>query len=484
MPIPGPIASQQIQLARRGTQAALSQARAAAALTAEELRDLAAEISETLGVLVPQSLSGDGGDAILTAADETNRAIQEILLRREQHLARLDRVLAEFDRERAAGEVELERITAILDQHWGRQQEVSEGLTQRLAEDERFQAWADEAAETEAALERAEAGLAEMEYDATQKLPAYEKSRLFKYLYDRRLGTSRYVAGATDRRMDQWIAGLINFPRAKAGYDFLKNTPEQVRAAMAAGRDQLARLMNQVERRRDDQAENFGLLQIVDETRAAERTRETVLTKLEQIRRKKDATRRELAEVENAGGVYYLPAFERIEALLEQIEQRVLKVEGTAVSAPRANQILARLRTFANQRQNIQLQAVAREQRIAWLNQHLSELGYFHQRFCSAGFDSVRSLFHDSLDLLRELERVRERDDSIDLVWQRMRRRQQFSPPLRSTTGADSPRGDSPLPQVLVSAMARGASPAMSGYARRAATRWIHSHQGGWKPVG
>ncbi|WP_164101592.1 coiled-coil domain-containing protein [Candidatus Laterigemmans baculatus] len=475
MPVTGPAASKQIQLARRSAQAALCEARRAAALTAEESVALVEEIRQSLAALLPSLLSSSSGDGMSAAVDVAQQHLEEILHRREQHIARLDRELAQFDRERAAGEEELQRCTARIDDLHSHQQKLSESLVRHLAEDERFRAWSDAAAETEAALERAEAGLAESEYDATQKLPAYENSRLFKYLYDRRWGTSRYVAGATGRRIDDWVASLIDYPRARAGYEFLKKTPDQIRAAMAIGRDRLARLMNQLERRRDDQAVQLGLLKLVGEVHAADRQREAVLAKLEQVRQKKDATRRELAEIENPSGKYYLAVLEQIESLLEQAEQRVLKLEGASVPAPRANQILGQLHAFTARRQNIQLQAVARQQRLLALNRHLSELGYFHQRFCAADFDSRRSLFPDSFDLVGELERVRQGDDSIDLVWQRMRRRQQFHSAVRS---------DSPLPEVLVSAMAQAAEAEMSGYARRAATRWTHSHRGGWSPAG
>ena len=65
------------------------------------------------------------------------------------------------------------------------QEEVAQEVQQRLQEDDEFVRLSDRAAVAEAALERAEANLEEIDQDAVRKLPAYEASTLFRYLYDR-----------------------------------------------------------------------------------------------------------------------------------------------------------------------------------------------------------------------------------------------------------------------------------------------------------
>lgn len=480
MPIPGPVASQQIQNAYRQAQQALADARAQASATGQSIQALAADRDHTLEDLAEYYLPELSRESLMQVWGEAKRGIEHILLRQEEHVARVENQLETQDRERESKSTKLaesnERLDALLQQ----QQTLSEQLAKLLAGDAQFKALSDRAAEAEAALERAEASLAEIEHDATQKLPAYEKSKLFMYLWKRGLATPRYTARGFTRRMDRWVGGLIDYPKAKAGYEYLKNTPQLVRNLVSKDRESLNVVMSELERQRDTQAEKIGLTQVVEQVNDADRLHHEILSALEALQQLLDATRKQLSEIENPRGIYYQEAINYFKSLLQKTEQEKLRDRAEQTPDPRDDQIVARLQHLEGQFRTVNTEAAARQQRIDWLDRHLSELGNFHQRFRAAGYDSSRSMFDDSLNLTHELTAAMDGNDSIDSVWQRMRGRQRFGPSAIDSAGSALSRAAShPLTQVLVYAMANAASEALSDHARRAGGRRTSSHSGG-----
>ncbi len=89
-----------------------------------------------------------------------------------------------------------------------------------------------------------------MAREAAEKLPQYDRSRLFRYLHDRGFGTSEYQAAGWVKSLDRWVADLIDFPNARNGYEFLKKAPGLVAAEVARRRDQFAELRRRSRRSR------------------------------------------------------------------------------------------------------------------------------------------------------------------------------------------------------------------------------------------
>ena len=105
-----------------------------------------------------------------------------------------------------------------------------------------------------------------MARESAEKLPQYDRSRLFRYLYDRGFGTSGLqVQGLGPLDLDRWVADLIDYPNARNGYEFLKKTPELVAAEVSRRRDQFTELMKQVEAIEKAEADKVGLTAVLAE---------------------------------------------------------------------------------------------------------------------------------------------------------------------------------------------------------------------------
>ena len=184
MPISGPVVHQQLMTGYTEAQAMLEKARATMGDTKEQRDALDDDRGEALVDLAEHYLPELTRDAIRNTWVEIRSTVAQILLRKDEHRARLREALDRLNLSRDHEDNKLIDINQRLDGALEVQQEVAQEVEKALSEDAEFVALSDRAAVAEAALERAEANLDEIEQDAAKKLPAYNDSKLFRYLYD------------------------------------------------------------------------------------------------------------------------------------------------------------------------------------------------------------------------------------------------------------------------------------------------------------
>lgn len=477
MPIPGPSVAQQLHHAYQAGQQALSEARSSAHATGQMLENLSSDRRDALADLARHYLPELTFEAVQKMWSDVRQGVEAILLRQQDQAARLSGMIAGAEQDYESLVARIDQSAAQRDALATQQEQVSGQLSSQLAADEGFRDLTQRAAEAEAALERAEASLEEIEHEAMQKLPEYEKNSLFMYLYKRGLATPTYTWRGFTRRMDRWVGGLINYQQARQGYEYLKTTPQKVRELIAQDREALNVVMTELERRRDQAAAQLGLPEILQRVEQAEQAHREMLASSDRLRGETDRLRLERTQAENPTGRFYQEAIEYLKSTFDATHKQQLTERARRTPDPRDDQIVARLLHVDDQVQGVTDDAHARQQQIEWLDRYLADLGMLHQRFRAAGYDAANSMFDDSLNLVERLRLVREGRDSIDEVWQMIRHTQRFGPTLLEATGEGLARvARHPLTHVLVHAMAQAAGEAMMGHARRAGDRRSRSH--------
>lgn len=347
------------------------------------------------------------------------------------------------------------------------QQEVANQAEQRLRQDDQFVHLSDRAAVAEAALERAEANLQEIDQDSARKLPAYDNSTFFRYLYDRGFGTRQYTHRGLTRRMDRWLAKYIDFNQAKQGYEFLRKTPEQMRQIIAEDRQAFDTVMDELERRRDEVALQLGLPDKIRTARELQQQRVEQLKLLDAILAEGEHIQNELNELENTRGPYYREAIQVYREMLDTSSSKDLERRAQQTLEITDDQIVARLMGVESEVEKLDETARRHRSELDQMHSYLEELGRLIQRFRAAQFDSSRSQFVGSLDLLDEVERAQEAND-IRLLWKRIRNAQRWGP---TAVEQVTQVATHPLNQVVINAMAYAAGRALGSFARRAGDR-------------
>lgn len=472
MPISGPDANRQIQRAYAEAQQALQTARQSAQQASGLLEHVSQTQRQTLLDLAKHYLPELSADAVGGVCEQVRQSMRQILLRQQARITELQNQLETREAERQDADERLDEAQRQLDTATERQQTLADQLAEQLGKDEVFGTLAQRAAEAEAALERAESSLEEIEHEALQKLPPFEQSALFMYLHRRGLATPQYTHRGWTRRIDRWVGKLIGYPEAKISYHYLKTMPEQVRQLVAEDRQALDAVMKELTEYRDQAAAQLGLPAAINRVEEATSAQEEALSHLQTIERALDDVRAELTTTVDPNGPFYREALEQLHAFLGQQDRQALTQRAQQTPDVRDDQIVARLEHIDAELRAANTDAVARQQRIQWLDRHLTELGQFQQRFRAANFDSTRSMFEDSLNLEHDLALVRDGRDTIDGVWQRVRHRHRFvASSMEQVTGTLTSAARHPMTQVLVTAMAHAAGDALAAHARRAGQR-------------
>ena len=471
MPISGPVVHRQLTDGYTQLQQRLEQARAEIGDTKIRRDELDDNRGEALVDLAEHYLPELTRDAIRDTWIEIRSTVAQILVRKEQHYARLREKLDRLNLNREHESDKLNEITARLDQALERQDELVDEVEKALRNDSDFVTLSDRAALAEVALERAEANLNEIEQDAARKLPAYDQSKLFRYLYDQKFGTSEYPKRGFTRRMDRMLAKYIGYTEAKKGYEFLKTTPTKMRQVIADDRQAFSAVMGELESRRDVVAADIGLTEHIGSVDGLKQERTKQLTVLDEIVGETEKVEHELTELEDTRGPYYREAVLVFRQMLERNDSRDLARRARSTPEISDDQIVARLAGVEAEIR--QLDGAARERRNL-LRDHqdmLDAMGRLIQRFRSAGFDSSRSQFEGTLDLADLLYRCRDARD-IDRVWGRIQDAQRWGPTVmeRVTEVAQHP-----LTQVLLNAAAHAAGAALEQKMRRAGRRRYRS---------
>ena len=468
MSVSGPIVHQQLMHAYQEAQHELETARGHVAAAGAELGDLSEDRGNAIVSLAQHYLPELTREAIRKTWSEVQYTVGEVLSRKEQHSLRLANQVDELTRARHASEDALQTTSANLDEATETQGEIAAAISDELASDAGFKQLSDRAAEAEAALQRAEANLAEIEQDVRRKLPAYENSALFMYLYKRGYLTPQYEHRGMTRDMDQWLGRYINYRDAKQGYEFLKTTPVHMKEVIAEDRAALNTVLDELEQQRDAVAERRGLPQAIKAVSDLTSKRQALLVELERIESEAKAVQAERSEIENSRGPYYHEAIQKFRDMIAAADPSSLASRARQTPEIEDDQIVARLQGLSSEMDQIGNQVRQRQQRIEQLTAHLQSVGALISRFRAAGYDSSRAEFTRNDDIVAMLRAVRDGQGSYEDVWQGLRRSFRTGP---SAMDQFTRVATHPMTQVLINAMAHAAAGALEAQARQAGQR-------------
>ncbi|MCC9603825.1 hypothetical protein LOC67_25015 [Stieleria sp. JC731] len=432
----------------------------------DERGDLGESRQDALLDLAKHYLPELNAGAIDATWSEVRESLNQVLMRREDELRRCRAAIDGLKDRQAIEEDRLLKINEELDQETERRDRLSANVQHELASDATFAQLSAQAAAAEAALERAEANLNEIEQDAARKLPSYQESTLFNYLNERGFGTEQYGSRGFTRRMDRWLAKYIDYPKAKKGYDFLVNTPEQMRKIIANDRDAMETVMEALEGQRDEVVRRSGLPDAIDRTQQLNDQREKQLTTLDQISADLTQLLDQLNELEDPRGPYYQEAIDVFRSTLAALDSDDLDRRAKQTVELTDDHIVARIQGIDTDLEKLSDEHRQSQTDVRELQRCLDSYGRMMQRFRAAKYDAARSHFSDDVDVFGMIDRASCESD-IDELWKALRASQKWGPTFGQQVESVATH---PMTSLLVGAMAEAAG-ALNQQAMRAARR-------------
>ena len=158
----------------------------------ESSKELVDRRGQTLLELAEHYLPEVDRDSVLASFRGIRDELLDVLARKQRRERQLHEDLKTDEAEALRLQAELEQATDALNEKVGERERLEEIVAERLKAHEKFQKLSKEALLAEQELQRNEERIAEIQQEASEKLPAYDNNRMFRYLYDRGFGTPEY----------------------------------------------------------------------------------------------------------------------------------------------------------------------------------------------------------------------------------------------------------------------------------------------------
>ena len=439
------------------------------------LKELLGELDRTITQLAKHYLPELSPGAIEGTFVEVRQELRGILAQREQARDDLQDQLRNLLAEQDSLRAQLDDVTARLNVKVQEREKCEARLAEQLAADPHFQDLSTKLAHSEEKLAQNERRLKEVEQDAAEKLPAYNRSSLFTYLQRRGYGTVNYRASNLITRLDRWVAELINFLPARRSYEFLTLTPTLMAQELARRRTEFDKLASQVESHHAGAAKRIGLTAILQEGEALGKERDRVVARQSQLVEQIQATEKQLKDLAQARNEFYDRGVDRLREFLRRAETEILERRARQTPDPGDDPLVAQIAelTRSIEESGKELRSSLGQQQD--LASQASALRSILDRFQQSNFDAERSIFADRFELDSLVNSFLNEQIDGATLWREIVANQEFRP-MRSEW-VPGPGSTASGGGVLLDAILEAAGAAMEQSARRGATRrWGPSH--------
>ncbi len=451
MPIPGRRVFQEIRAAHEQARAAAERAEGAQKHLKTDIEQVVSDRGSALLELAKHDLPDIRRETIQSTFAEIQRELLLIADRKERTLAELQGRIARLLSAEQEASQSRTQADAQLTQQLAEQTRLQAVVQTKLQAHGEFPALSQQAVEAEAALHRDEKRVTDVQAGASEKLPTYERSSLFQYLYRRRFLTPEYVQRGWTRRMDRWVSELIGYPTAKRGYEFLKNTPVLMQTELTRRREVFHELMTLIEKIEEEVAVQVGLTPVISAANEARQLRGRLDEQLAKTRQLTVNAQSELAAVSQEQCQFYHAALDRYRAFLDETETAVLEQRAERTASTRDDEIVSRISFLTSQigRLKPELQETAQE--VVSSVGVSDGLEFITRRMEQSNYEEDRSHFDDQLHLDQLLERYRKGILSREALWSELKQHQVFERTETETTVLDLV--NHPMTHVLAEAM-------------------------------
>lgn len=461
-----------LQAAAEAAGAEVGQCEAEANALDAQARELVARRGEALMELARHFLPEISRAAIQANFEGIRGDLTAILARKEARQKELRAKLDAAEAETRLHNAEIDTVTRALDAKVAERERLEAEVANALSADADFQSRSTLAYQAEEQLHRNERRVAEVRKEEAEKLPRYDHSRLFRYLYERQYATPAYTSKGLIRALDRWVAKLIGYEAARVGYEFLKRTTDLVAAEVERRREPFQALMGQVQASQREAADKAGLTAVLNEGTELGARRDALVGALDLLKSQSQELQKLLADLDRGQNAFYAEAVERFRAFLGETRLALLERRARQTPEPDDDAIVAELAELDRRMDDVKPQRLALTGRRQTADHRRDALDQVVRQFRQANFDSSRSYFEDTFDPARARADFESGLFDAGTLWGRIRAAQRFRPHwVESAAGQAAQVAMSPAGRVILGAFVNAAGTAMQNAAVRGVRR-------------
>lgn len=325
--------------------------------------------------------------------------VEKIFKEKQEKRQDLEKLMSSSQEEKRKFEKTLNEVTDSLNQKVAERDKLRGEVAKELSSNSEYTELDKNAKQAEERLKGNKERVGEIETLAKEKLPAYEKNRLFMYLVKRKFRTKNYDKRGLIARLDSWVAGLINFASQKANYDFLKAMPELMAQEVSRRQGELDKVVEELEKIEKNVSDKYGLTKIIEQGEALASERNEIIQETD----KKDLEYQKYAQerktLDSTKDPYHIEAVQELKKYLkgESVQQLKQRARGTPRTEDdrlvgRLEEIDLEIRELKDKTKNIKLDRNKEEKKLEGLRE-------IESTYRKRDYDSRRSYFDSSFDI-------------------------------------------------------------------------------------
>ena len=325
-------------------KAAIERARDRERVHAKRLERIADNQTDAFVELAKHYLPELSHHSIANAWEEVRSEIRDVLHQREYQRDQLNEKLAEVKRIAAEQATRIEIARQELDEAKVVLACKLGNVRKLLREDPSVVSSSNRIQQLDAEIESCLAKLDIANAEARKKLAAYEESSLFSYLLERGYGTADYSGSRFEQRWDRWVARLINFDRAKKGYDTLTQSPVFLRKLVDEKQQQYRAMLDKLRNAKQNATRIHGVREQREKWKLLRERVEVLENELESNFQQQIDLQNQLVEFEGIAGQYYEEAVEIFRNFLQSLQPDVLKIYAECTPSHEDDRVCSRIR--------------------------------------------------------------------------------------------------------------------------------------------
>ena len=368
-------------------------------------------------------------DYMAERLDKAHHAVSAFLDQHKRALADLENGLKHLQQSQQQLEEQRESRLDVRDKAVDALQQQIAKSKEKLEKGEGYRLQKEKATRAAGVARRADEKASQAEADLASKGKPYQQDSIFMYLWQRRYMMTDYRANRIMRSLDNWVARLINYKKARADYHMLNELPLRLREHAVQAAEEAKRQQQSEKALQRQAAEKDGIGALQAALEKAEKQLQQVNDEIESSEKRHQEQLRQKADFAAGEDAYTQKAIAVLAAELKREDTIELYRRAQATPHPEDDTIVMDLHNLQKEHKSVSdrlsaLKTDQQQQRHA-----LEELTKLRSRFRRSNYDARYSSFPANLSIGILLGEILRGGRSSGSAWDKIGRSQKWDFP-------------------------------------------------------